>query len=85
MGHEMYCYTCWIVDRASRTKKTLFDFLLNYGSREMGHDGEALGYPTPTSFCKLTGCQRDPRDMGVTAWYQSLGVRIPKELRFRYP
>ena len=39
MGHVMYCYTGWIVDRASCTKETLFDLLLNYGSREIGHDG----------------------------------------------
>ena len=32
----------------------------------MGHDGVALGYPTPTGFRKLTGCQRDPTDRGVT-------------------
>ena len=32
----------------------------------MRHDGVASGYPTPTSFCRLTGCQRDPRDRGVT-------------------
>ena len=32
----------------------------------MGHDGVASGYPTPTGFCRLTCCQRDPRDKGVT-------------------
>ena len=32
----------------------------------MGHDGVASGYLTPTSFHRLTGCQRDPRDRGVT-------------------
>ena len=39
----------------------------------MGHDGvassymtPASGYMTPTSFRRLTGCQRDPRDRGVT-------------------
>ena len=31
----------------------------------MGHDGVALSYPTPISFRRLTGCQRDPRDRGV--------------------
>ena len=44
----------------------------------MGHDGVASGYPTPTDFLRLTGCQRDPRDRGVTTWYQSLGIRIPR-------
>ena len=28
----MFC-TSWILDRAPRTKETLSDFLLNYGSR----------------------------------------------------
>ena len=32
----------------------------------MRHDGVASGYPTPTDFHKLTGCERDPRDKGVT-------------------
>ena len=32
----------------------------------MGHNGVALGYPTPTCFRRLTGCQWDPRDRGVT-------------------
>ena len=32
----------------------------------MGHDGMASGYLTPTGFRRLMGCQRDPRDRGVT-------------------
>ena len=44
----------------------------------MGHDGVASGYPTPTNFRRLTGCQRDPRDKGVTALYQSIGTRVPR-------
>ena len=51
----------------------------------MGHDGVALGYPTPTGFYRLTGCQRNPRDRGVITWYQSLGKRFPRELQCRYP
>ena len=72
MGYKMYCCTGWILDRASRTEETLFDFLLKYGSREMGHDGAASGYQTPTGFRRLTGCQRDPRDKGVTHMGKSL-------------
>ena len=56
MGHVMYCYIGWIVDRTSRTEKTMFDFLLIYGSREMGLNGVVLGYPTPIGFCRLRGC-----------------------------
>ena len=32
----------------------------------MGHDDVASGYPISTGFRRLTGCQRDPRDKGVT-------------------
>ena len=32
----------------------------------MGHDDVASGYPISTSFRRLTGYQRDPRDRGVT-------------------
>ena len=31
-------------------------------------------------FRGLTGSQRTPGFWGVTAWYQSLGIRIPREL-----
>ena len=31
-------------------------------------------------FRGLTGSQRTPGDRGVTAWYQILGIRIPREL-----
>ena len=60
--------------RAPRTKETLLDF------RE-----KMSGHPTFTSFCGLTGSQRTPGIWGVTAWYQSLGIRIPRELGFGYP
>ena len=33
MGHVMYFYTCYILDRASHTEEIMSDFLLNYGSR----------------------------------------------------
>ena len=36
-------------------------------------------------FRRLTGSQRTPRIWGVTAWYQSLGIRIPRELGFGNP
>ena len=38
----------------------------------MGHDSN----PTPTDFYRLTGCQRDPRDMGFTKKKRNMcGVR----------
>ena len=39
----------------------------------------------PLLFHRLTGSQRTPRNWGVTAWYQSLGIRIPRERGFGYP
>ena len=39
----------------------------------------------PLVFRGLTGSQRTPRFWGVTAWYQSIGRRIPRELGFGYP
>ena len=57
--------------RALRTKETLPDFLK--WRRVTRH---------PLVFRGLTGCQRTPGFSGVTAWYQSLGMRIPRELGF---
>ena len=36
-------------------------------------------------FRELTGSKRTLRVWGVTAWYQSLGIRIPRELGLVYP
>ena len=44
-------------------------FLLMYVSR----DTRRINFPQ-------TGCQRTPGKWGVTAWYQSLGKRLPWEL-----
>ena len=55
--------------RVPRTKETLPDF--HEWRRVTRH---------PLVFRGLTGSQRIPRVWGVTAWYQSLGIRIPKEL-----
>ena len=55
--------------RAPRTKETLPNFLK--WRRVNRH---------PLVFRGLTGSQRTPGFWGVTAWYQSLGIRIPREL-----
>ena len=60
--------------RAPRTKETLPDFL----------KWRRVTRP-PLVFCGLTGSQRTPGFWGVTAWYQSLGIRVPRELGFGYP
>ena len=36
------------------------------------------GHPISIGFRGLTGCQRDPRDRDVKAWYQSLCTQIPR-------
>ena len=36
-------------------------------------------------FRGLTGSQRTPGIRGVTTWYQSLCIQIPRELGFGYP
>ena len=42
--------------------------LLMYGSHDMRH----------TSFCRLTVVNGTPGFWGVTTWYQSLGIQIPR-------
>ena len=53
--------------RAPRTKETLSDF--REFCRVTRHSRVFRG---------LTGCQRTPEKWGVTAWYQSLGIRVPR-------
>ena len=53
--------------RAPRTKETLPDFLK--WRRVTRH---------PLVFRELTGSQRTPGVWGVTAWYQSIGERLPR-------
>ena len=77
--HSYKCYiglfgTGLYMGRAPRTKETLPDF------RERGWSPDIH-----ECFRGLTGSQRTPRFWGVTAWYQSLGIRIPRELGFGYP
>ena len=60
--------------RAPCTKETLPDFL----------KWRRVNRP-PLVFRGLTGSQRTPGFWGVTAWYQSLGIRVPRELGFGYP
>ena len=59
--------------RAPRTKETLPNF--REKCRVTRHSRVFRG---------LTGSQRTPGIRGITAWYQSLGIRIRRELGFRY-
>ena len=40
----------------------------------MRHDGVASGYPTSIGFHMLMGCQRDPRDRGVTVASEVISI-----------
>ena len=60
--------------RAPRTKETLLDFL----------KWRRVTRP-PLVFRGLTGSQRTLGFSGVTTWYKSLGIRIPRELGLGYP
>ena len=80
---RLYCiyWTVWdrylqvlYLGRAPRTKETLPDFL----------KWCRVTRP-PLVFRGLTGSQRTPGFWGVTAWYQSIGIRIPRELGLGYP
>ena len=53
--------------RAPRTKETLPDF--REKCRVTRHS---------RVFPWVDGWSTDPRDRGVTAWYQSLGTRVPR-------
>ena len=46
----------------------MWPFLLTYGSHDM----------RLTSFRKLTVVNGTPRKWGATAWYQSIGTRVPR-------
>ena len=60
--------------RAPRTKEIFPDF--HEWRRVTRH---------PLVFRGLTGSQRTPGDRGVTTWYQSVGIRLHRELGFGYP
>ena len=62
------------MDRAPCIKETLPDFLKWHRVTQ-----------PPLVFRGLTGSQRTLGFWGVTAWYQSLGIRLPRELGFGYP
>ena len=64
----------WFFGRAPRTRETLPDFC---ESRLVARHSRVFHW--------LTGSQRTPLFWGVTAWYHSLGRRIPRELGFGYP
>ena len=59
--------TCCTLGRAPRTKETQPDF--REWCRVTRH---------PRVFRELTGCQRTPRFWSVIAWYQSIGIRLPR-------
>ena len=81
LNHKLLYWIVWdmfmqvlYLGRAPRTKETLPDF--REKCRVTRHS---------RVFRRLTGSQRTPGIWGVTAWYQSLGIRIPRELGLGYP
>ena len=81
LNHKLLYWTVWdwfmqvlYLGRAPCTKETLPDF--REKCRVTRHSRVFRG---------LTGSQRTPGVWGVTAWYQSLGIQIPRELGFGYP
>ena len=70
LGYISGCYMLYL-GRAPHIKETLLDF--HEWRRVTRH---------PLVFRGLTGSQRTPGDRSVTAWHQSLGIRIPRELGF---
>ena len=66
-GYIQVIYRLCTKGRAPRTKETLPDF--RERCRVARHS---------LVFRRLTGNQRTPGFWGVTAWYQSLGIRIPR-------
>ena len=74
LNHKLLYWTVWdrfmqvlYLGRAPRTKETLPDF--REKCRVTRHSRVFRG---------LTGSQRTPGIWGVTAWYQSLGIRLPR-------
>ena len=72
-GPYVVIVNCWdrfcTLGRAPLTKETLPDF--REWCRVTRH---------PRVFRGLTGCQQTPGFWSVTAWYQSLGIRIHRAL-----
>ena len=66
-GYIQVIYRLCTKGRAPRIKENLLDFLER--CRVARHLRVFRG---------LTGSQRTPGFWGVTAWYQSLGIRIPR-------
>ena len=63
-GSWIYCYTGCILGRAPQTKETLPDFCENMDPDKWDTTVWYRVTRNPQEFCKLTGCQRDPRVLG---------------------
>ena len=81
LNHKLLYWTVWdrfvqvmYLGRAPRTNETLPDFREKCRVTRLSQ-----------VFRGLTGSQRTPGVLGVTTWYQSLGIQIPSELGLGYP
>ena len=69
-----------MLGRAPRIKETLLVFCENMDPDKWDKTVWYRVTQNPQESYGLTGCQRDPRIWGVTAWCHSLGKRLPREL-----
>ena len=74
-----------MLGRAPRIKETLLNFCENMDPEKWDTTVWYQVTRNPQEFRGLMGCQWDPGFLGVTAWYQSSGKRLPRELECGYP
>ena len=73
-----YCDTGCMLGRAPRTKNTLPDFCENM---DFDKWDTIMWYRVKsTRILRVDGLSTGPQDLSVTAWYQSLGKRLPRGL-----
>ena len=51
----------------------------------MGHNCMVSGHPKSIRIPLVYGLSTGPQIWGVTAWYKSLGKRLPRDLECGYP
>ena len=79
MGHVIVYCVGWVLDRAPRTKETLSDFfflIIDHSKWDITVWYRVTQYPKV--FHELMGDQRTPGFWGVIAWYQSIGMPLPR-------
>ena len=71
-GFVLFCFVLFLSCIIFEQNQNMYIFLLykrtvrRNGSQYMRQMSVISGHPIFTDFCRLTGCERDPRDRGVT-------------------